>query len=60
MSELQEKREIETETIIAMKEAALIIDKQITIVERNRQHQEAKTEADIGRTRVVRSSQRQR
>ena len=57
---MQEKPEIEIETIIAITEAALIIDEPIGTVERDRQHQEARTEAEIGRTRVVPSSQRQR
>ena len=60
VSEVQEKSEIEIETTIAITEAALIIDEQITTVEFDPQHQEAKTEAAIGRTRVVPSNQRQR
>ena len=47
-------------TIIAITEAALMIDEPIPIVERNRQDQEARTQAETGRTRVVPSSQRQR
>ena len=54
------KPEIEVETIIAITEAALIIDVPIATVERNRQQKEARTEAEIGRTRVVLSIQRQR
>ena len=57
---VQEKPEIEIETIIAITEAALIIDEPITTVERNCQHHEAIREAEIGRTRVEPSSQRQR
>ena len=60
MNVVQEKREIDIENIIAITEAALIIDEPIATVERNRQHQEAGTEAEIGRTGVVPSSQRQR
>ena len=56
VSEAQEKPEIETETIIALTEAALIIDKPIATVGRKRQHSEAKTESEIIRTRVVPSS----
>ena len=52
VSSVQEKPEIEMETIIAITEAALIIYETIAIVERDRQHQEARTEAEIGRTRV--------
>ena len=59
MSVVQEKPEIEIETIIAITEAALTTDEPIATVERNSQHQEARTEAGIGRTRVVLSSQRQ-
>ena len=59
VSEVQEKPELEIETIIAIKEAALIIDEPVTTVERDCQHQEARTEAEIGRTRVVPSIQRQ-
>ena len=40
----------------AIPEKALIIDEPIMTVERDCQHQEAKTEAEVGRTRVVRSS----
>ena len=47
-------------TIIAITEAALIIVDTIATVERNCQHQEAIAEAEIGRTRVAPSSQRQR
>ena len=47
-------------TIIAITEAALMIYEPIAIVERNRQDQEARTQAETGRTRVVPSSQRQR
>ena len=58
VSEAQEKPEIET--IIAITEAALIIDKPIATVGRNRQHSEARRESEIIRTTVVPSSQRQR
>ena len=58
MREFQEKHEIEIETIIAMTEAKLIIDEPIFTVEC--EHQEARTEAEISRTRVVLISQRQR
>ena len=60
VSVVQEKPEKEEETIIAITEAALTIDEPIATLERDRQHQEARTEAEIGRTRVVPSSQRQR
>ena len=51
---------MEIETIIAITEIALIIDEPITTIELDRQHQEARTEAEIGRTGVVPSSQRWR
>ena len=38
----------------------MIKDEPIATVERDRQQQEARTKADIGRTKVVPSSQRQR
>ena len=60
MNETQEKADIETEIIIAIAEAKLLIDKPITTVERDCQHQEAKTEALFGRTRNMSSSQKQR
>ena len=44
--------EIEIGTIIAITETALIIDEPIATVERDRQHHEARTEAEIGKTRV--------
>ena len=59
MSEIQEEPEIEIETIIAMAEAPLIVDEPITKVERSCQLQKTRTEAEIDRTRVVPSSQRQ-
>ena len=59
VSEVQKKPEIEIETKLAITEAALILDESITTVKRNRQHREARTEAEIGRTRVVPSNQRQ-
>ena len=59
LSEIQEKPEIEIETIIAMTETPLIVDDSIKTVEHNCQLQKARTEAEIGRTRVVPSSQRQ-
>ena len=57
VSEVHEKPDIELEIIVTI--TALIIDEPITTVERNRKHQEARTEAEIGRTRVVPSRQRQ-
>ena len=45
VSVVQEKPEIEIETIISITEEALIIDEPIATVERNRQHQGARTEA---------------
>ena len=53
MTEIQEKPEIEIKTITAIPETALIIDEPSMTVERNRQHQEASTDADISFTRVV-------
>ena len=46
--------------MVAKTEATLILDKLITTRERNRQHQVSKTEAKVGRTRVLPISQRQR
>ena len=58
MSEVEEKPEIEIEIKISIPEAAPILDEPITTVERDRQNQEARTEAKIDRTRVVSSSQK--
>ena len=60
MNEDKDKLEIEIEFIIAITEAALIIDETLRTVERNRQHQEARIEAGTDSTRGVPSSQRQR
>ena len=57
MSVAQDKPEIEVETMKAITEAALIIDEPIATVERECQHQEARTEAEIGLLRIVPSSQ---
>ena len=46
--------------MIAITKAMLITDEPITTVERDRQNKEARTEAEIGRTRFVPSRQRQR
>ena len=46
--------------MIAITEAALIIDEPITTVERNCQHQEPRTEAEVARTRGVPSGHKQR
>ena len=54
MSEVHEKQDIEIETIIAKTERAQIIDEPITTVQRNPQHQQTRTEAEIGCTRVLR------
>ena len=48
------------ETMVAIREAALILDEPITKKERIRQHQKARKEAEIGRKKVVPTSQRQR
>ena len=57
VSVVQEKLEIEIETKIAITEAPLIIDETITTVEAIAN---TRTEAEIGCTKVVPSSQRQR
>ena len=60
MCETQEKSEMEGELIIALQKEALVLDEEITTVGCDRQHQEARTEAKIGGTRFLPSSQNQR
>ena len=60
MSEIQEKPEIDTKNKIAITEAALRVEGRIMTVERDRQHQEARTGAEIGRIRPVLSSKNER